>query len=499
MTTDLQSQSGDAARAADQRSLDRSLMRGLAWTGAVKWGTQVFSWASMLVIARVLTPADFGLVGMATIYLGFVQLINEFGLGAAIVRQRDLTEGQIAELGGLSLAFGTFLWAVSALISGLVAGFFDEPAVKWIVITLGSTFVSSALRIVPRSLLSRELRFKKASALNGIEGLVAPAVTLTLALAGYRYWSIVIGSVTASFVATAFGLYWRHHRLTLPRNFANIAQPLAFGWHIVVSRVAWYLYSTADFTVVGRLFNKVVLGGYNFAWTLASLPVTRVGDLVAQITPAIFSAVQNDPVAVRRYLLKLTEGLALVTFPFSIGVSLVADDFVHVVLGPQWDVAVLPLRLLAFYAGFRCITLLFPQVLAAVGRSRDQMRLSLLALVVLPPLFYLGGKTWGVAGVAWAWIVGYPVVMMPAFYQVFKITGIRTREYLETLGPAIIGTALMAIAVLLLQLLLSPGLGRITTLVLESSTGAVIYGLFLVVSQRHRVKVLRSMLSELRR
>ncbi len=488
-----------ASAAATQRGLDDSLMRGLAWTGAIKWATQLFSWGSMLVIARILTPADFGLVGMATIYLGLVQLINEFGLGAAIIRQRNLTEDQIAELGGLSAAFGVFLWGVSILVSGFIATFFGEPAVRWIVIALGSTFVLSALRVLPKSLLARELRFKRASALNGIEGLVAPAVTLGLAILGYRYWSIVFGSIAGSFVATGFGLYWRHHRLAFPRGLAKIAEPLKFGWHIVGARVAWYLYSTADFTIVGRMFNKNVLGGYNFAWTLASLPVTRIGDLVAQVTPAIFSAVQDDQAALRRYLLRLTEGLALVTFPFSVGLALVAEDFIHVMLGSQWSVAVVPLRLLAFYAGFRCITLLFPQVLAAVGRSRSQMMLSILGLIVMPPLFFIGGRLGDVAGVAWAWIVGYPIVMFPAFWQVFAITGIRTREYIATLWPAILGTALMAAVVLALQQFVSPDLPRLTSLLLQSSAGALAYGFFLLVSQKHRLRTLRRMMGELRR
>lgn len=499
VTADLQPGSTGAPDAAELRALDRSLMRGLAWTGAVKWGTQVFSWTSMLVIARILTPADFGLVGMATIYLGFVQLINEFGLGAAIIRQRDLTDDQIAQLGGLSLAFGVFLWIVSIGLAFPVASFFDEAAVGWLIIVLGSGFVASGLRILPRSLLTRDLQFKKVSAVSGIEGLVAPAFTLLFAFVGLRYWSLVLGSLIGSFVATGLALRWRGHRLAWPRDIKRIAEPLRFGWHIVGSRVAWYLYSNADFAVVGRFFDKVALGGYTFAWTLASLPVTRIGDLVTQVTPAIFSAVQKDPAAVRRYLLKLTEGLALVTFPFSLGVSLVSDHFVMVALGPKWEGAVLPLRLLSFYAGFRSITLLFPQVLQAVGRSRTQMRLSILALLVLPPMFYGGARFFGVGGVAWAWIVGYPLVMLPAFRVVFEVTGIRAADYLATLWPAILGSGIMAASVLLVQEKVTYNLTDLSALALESATGAVVYGLFLLLMQRHRLRVFRNMLGELRR
>lgn len=498
MTTDLQP-SSDLTSPSDQRKLDRSLMHGLAWAGTVKWATQVFSWGATLVIARILTPGDYGLVGMATIYLGFVQLINEFGLGAAIIRQRELTDQQIAELGGVSVGFGIFLWIVSVALAFPIAAFFGETAVAWLIIALGSTFIATGLRIVPRSLLSRDLEFKKASALNGIEGIISAALTLIFAVLGLRYWSLALGGIIGGFVATIVALRWRPHRLAWPRAFSTISEPLRFGWHIVASRVAWYLYSNADFAMIGRLFDKVVLGGYTFAWKLASVPVTRIGDLVTQVTPAIFSAVQRDPASMRRYLLRLTEGLALVTFPFSLGVSLVADHFILVALGPQWQAAILPLRLLAFYAGFRSITLLFPQVLQAVGRSGEQAKLSFLGLLVLPPMFYVGGKLYGVGGVAWAWIIGYPIIMFPAFRIVFKVTGIRVREYLATLWPPMLGSAIMGAVVLLLRDRVTRGMADMPALAIESGAGAVTYGLFLLVSQRHRLKTLRSMLQELRR
>jgi teichuronic acid exporter len=490
----------DATTAQDsRRRLDRSLMHGVAWTSALKWGTQIFSWASTLIIARLLTPADYGLLAMANVYLGFILLVNEFGLGPAIIRQRDLTQDQISALGGVSVALSFGLWAISSIIAFPIAWFYEEQAVRWIIIALGSTFVTSGLKVLPRSLLVRDLRFKRAAAIDAVEALAGAAVTLVLAALGLSYWSLVIGGIVGGVISCIVALRWRPFPRQWPASFDLVKPSILFGWHVVVSRFAWYLYSNADIAIIGRLFDKVTLGAYGFAWSLASIPVTKISSMVGQVTPAIFSAVQNDREQLRRYMLKLTEGLAVITFPVSVGLALVAREFVLVVLGPEWRPAIVPLQLLSFYSGLRSITTLHPQILTAVGRSRDQMRYSLLALAVLPPMFFVGGKLGGASGVAWAWIIGYPLVMIPPFRAVFQITGITLGAYLSSLWPALLCSAGMAAAVLGVGRLLPEDRGPAEILVVESVLGAVVYAGLMFGLHRKRVHVLLSVLKQLKR
>src|SRR2546426_4231942 len=132
-----------AARSAgEQRALDRSLVHGLAWTGAAKWGVQALSWAGTVVVARLLSPSDYGLVGMATVYLGFVLLVNEQGLTAAIIQRRDLDEERIAKLGGLAVLVGFALLGLSVALAAPVAIFFGEQATRWIIIVLSLSFLT---------------------------------------------------------------------------------------------------------------------------------------------------------------------------------------------------------------------------------------------------------------------------------------------------------------------------------------------------------------------
>ena len=488
----------DHPGAHDRRAVDRALLHGVAWTGGLKWATQVLSWAATLVVARILSPSDYGLFGLATLYAGLVQLINEFGLGAAVVRRRDLTEPQIAAVGGVSLALGASLWGLSALAAPLVAAFFHAPDLRWIIVAMGITFLTTGIRIIPKSLLARDLQFRRVASIDAVEAMTATAMVLTFALLGFRYWALVIGTIAGSIASTLLALVWRRHSISWPHAWTEVAGAVEFGSHIVVSRIAWYLYSNADFAVVGKRLGTATLGAYNLGWTLASIPVDRVAGLVAQVTPAVFSAVQTKPAELRRYLFRISEGLAFVTFPASVGLALVADQFVVVFLGDKWWPAIGPLALLACYAGVRSVTAPYPHILQAVGQSGRAMRYNLLALCVLPPLFLVGSH-WGAAGVAGAWIIGYPLITMPMLRAVLQTIDLPFGEYLDAMRPPLVGTLLMAAAVMSLRSVLPD---RIPTSIQFGTTvtaGAITYAIVMYVGYRGRLKALAGVLREFKR
>ena len=485
-------------RGRESRALDRSLVQGIAWTGGMKWLTQLVSWAVTIFVARLLTPTDYGLVGMAMVYLGFVQILSEFGLGSAIVQQRDLQEQQIARLGGLSVLWGVLLCAASAALAGPLAAFFGEAAVRWIIIALSLTFVMRALQVVPRALLMREMEFRKLAWVEGIEALTLTIGTLALAVLGFRYWALVGGAILAALVAGTVVILWRPHRIQWPGEFGPIAGPVRFGWHIVVSQIAWYVYSNADFAIGGRTLGKAALGAYSLGWQVATVPVDRVSALVGRVTPAVFAAVRNDPPALRRYLGLLTEGLALVTFPASVGLALVADEFVLVVLGEAWRPAILPLRLLALYGGIRSIVTLSPQILVATGHEKRSMYFSVLAAIVLPSLFLIGSR-WGTAGVAVAWLIGYPLIAIPMFMRhALQAIDMPVGAYLRVLWPAARATLAMAAVVLSLRL----GAPESWTAALHLATqvlgGAAAYAAVVWLTHGPRVWALLALLCEIR-
>lgn len=456
-------------------------------------------WGSTLVVARLLRPEDYGIVGMATVALGLIQLVNEFGVSTAIVQQRDLDDDTVARLGGFSVLLGLVLAVVGALAAPLVGKFFGEPAAGAALAALSVTFLFRALQVVPRGLLTRDLRFRDLALVEGAESILQAVIVLVLAMLGWGYWSLVLASIAAAIGSAAGLVAVRRHRLAWPLPARSIAAPLTLGAHLVVTRTTWFLFSNADFAVVGRLLGKVALGAYTIGWTVASIPVERVTSLVGRVTPAIFSAVQSSRAELRRYLLLLLEGLALLTFPASVGLSLVAEEFVHVVLGSGWEAAIAPLRLLSFYGGVRSITTLFPQILVATGQSRRAMQTGVVMALILPVAFIIGAR-WGTVGVAAAWVIVYPIVLLP-FVVRYTLPAIDASlaHLLRALWPAFSASAVMSASVIGVRAAGVDSLPLTLRLAVLVGTGAFAYVAAVMVLHRSRLVRYREALALVRK
>jgi PST family polysaccharide transporter len=269
-----------------------------------------------------------------------------------------------------------------------------------------------------------------------------------------------------------------------------------YGWHVALSRVGWYVYSNADFAVVGRVLGKAPLGAYTFGWTIATIPVDRIASLVARVIPSVFASIQDNVPAMRRYYLGISEGLAFVVLPLAFGLAITADDFVRVVLGERWEGAIGPLRLLAFYGGFRSLAAVFSPVLVATGHARRNFHYTLLAIAVLPPLFYLGTR-WGPTGVAAAWIVGFPLVTLPAYTYTLRLLDTSVAAYVRALWPPLSASLAMTVAVLLTRLATeSSPLG--VRFAAEVVVGALTYAGIVLGLYRARVEAFRALLGAAR-
>ncbi|HEU4700377.1 MAG TPA: lipopolysaccharide biosynthesis protein, partial [Gemmatimonadales bacterium] len=475
---------------ADRAQLDRSLAHGIAWTAGVKWTSQVLSWASTLIVARLLIPEDYALVNMATVYLGLVQLLNEFGLGSAVIQHHDLTDDQVAQVSGMCVLFGLGAFALSCLAAVPLARFYDAPALTWVVIVMSVNFIITGFRTVPISLMQRDLQFRVLAYNDGMQALILSVAMVVFAALGLRYWTLVIGAVLSSLLSTLFAYVQRPHGVRWPR-VREIRKAMTFGGHVVVSRVAWYTYQNADFVVAGKMLGKAALGAYSFGWSLASIPIQKVNATVGRVTGSIFAAVQEDHAAVRRYLTLITEGLALLTLPASIGMGLVAPEFVALALGPKWAEAVAPLQLLALYAAYRSIVTPLPQVVLAVGLSKEGAKISAMSAVVLPIAFVVGSR-WGPAGIAAAWIIVYPIVTLPLYVLVFRRIGMTVREYAGALWPAVSSVLIMAAGVWLVRGAVPARWPLAARFALPVATGALLYPGALLVLHRERVRTVRA-------
>jgi O-antigen/teichoic acid export membrane protein len=478
------------------KALDQALVGGVAWTAGVKWVSQALTWVMTLVVARLLRPSDYGLIGMAAIYLDLVQFFSEFGLGMAVITLQDLSEDQISQLNTVSLLSGLAGFTFSAALAIPIGKFFRAPQLPLVVIVMSTAFLILAFSIVPNALLRKGMRFKTLAIIEGVQGVVQAISTLILAFLGFGYWALVLGNLSFSLAATILTLFWKRQQFAWP-HFPTIRNALVFGWHILAGRLSYSLYSDSDFIIAGRVLGEAPLGAYTLAWTFVNSPLEKLTTMVNRVTPSIFAAVQTDYTALRRYLRTTIGVLSLVIFPTVLGMVLVASDFVRFALGQKWMGVVLPLELLAFHALFRSNVVLLTPLLNVIGEERFTMGNSILTVAVLLPSFYIGSR-WGTGGIAGVWVFVYPLVALPLFWRLLRRIKMPIRDYVGALWPAMSGCMLMAIAVEILNRLRNPVWPVYLDLVLEVLVGVLVYVLALALMHRERLRVLIGFIKSVR-
>jgi PST family polysaccharide transporter len=471
---------------SDPQALDRSFVKGIAWTAGARWATQLLAWVGTLVVARLLVPEDFGLVTIAEVYLGLIMLVSEFGIGTAVITLRELSEEDIGQLNATSVLLGLAACLATAAVARPLAQFFRSPALAPVLVVMGVGFVITSLRAVPAALLQREMQFRTLAFADLVRGATIPFATVLFALLGMRYWALVLGAILSSVIGTVLILRARPHGFRRPR-LSRLTAALRFSWEVLVARLAWYGYSNADFVVAGRFLGPAKLGGYSLAWTLAI--AAKITSVMSTVVPGLFSAIQADLSVLRRYVLNLSEGLAFVTFPLAAGLALVAEDFVLLALGAKWQAAIVPLRLLAIYTCVRSIVPVLPHVLNVTRDTRFAMRMGLLSVTVMPLAFYIGSR-WGIVGIAAVWMLVHPLIVLPTFRRVFRTLDIAVGSYLRALRPGLDGSLLMAAAVLAGQRFVWASWPLAARFAVEVATGVVVFIVTTLVLHRQRLGAL---------
>ena len=491
----MSSNQTSSSRVIGARDHDRSLAAGIAWTAAAKWSSQLISWASLIIVTRLLAPSDVGIVGKAALFAGLLLVVTN-AFGTTVATLRDLTDEQLAQLNTIALSSGAIGSLVSCSLAIPLGRFFRSPHLPLVVVVMSTTFLILGIQTVPYGLLYRDMRFRLLSAFAAIQSVIQALTTLALAWLGFGYWALVLGNVLGAAVLAGLQTSWRPCRFALPR-FSSLKHALTFSWHTIVSGLSWYGYSNADFLVAGRVLGQSALGAYTLAWNLATIPLEKVTSVVSNVAYAHFSASQQDLGALRRYLRVLTEGLSLITLPATIGMALVAGDFVNLLFRAKWQSAIAPLEILAYYASFRCIVTLLPSILNVTGESRFVMRTTQFALVLMPTAFYVG-SWWGPAGIAYGWVIAYPIVAIILYRRTFRRINMSWREYLGAIQPSATGCLVMLAAVEILKHVLFQGVPPLARLTGEVLTGATAYIIALAALHRDRLSVFWEFLKSLR-
>lgn len=455
--------------------LGQIVRSGIRWSIGMRLLSQLFTWAITLYVMRILSPGDYGLIALATVFMSILSFINDMGLGTAIVQKKDLKQEEIDTVFGFSLIISVCICALQIGIASFVADYYEEPKLFPILCVLSLIFVLSSLAVVPSSLLLRDLSYKKLALTELTTALCGSIATLILALLGMGVWSLVFGWITIRATDLIIKLYLRPYLLHPRFSFKGMMPILTFSGRVTVSRMLWYFYASAAASlIVGKVMGTEMLGYFNVALLLACLPMEKVGGIINQVVFPAFSKIQDDINLVARHYLKAVRILSFIAFPIFWGISSIAPEIVGVLLGQKWALAEVPLLLLALIVPFRMVNNLMSPVLLGLGRADVNLRNNIIAVALLPVSF-LVGVNWGLLGVSLVWVLVFPVVAFFHMLNFVKVVQIRLRVIFKAISlPLIIGL-IMVLAVNGMEVLILDSLNIHLRLLLQIVIGGTVY------------------------
>ncbi len=440
----LHDANSDRTDPADGAAL-RRMAQGSAWMVAARWGVRGIGLLSTIVLARLLRPADFGLVAMGAVTMGFVQVFAEGGQSLAVIRHANPTRGHFDTAWTMSACAGLIVAIVMVAISPLASAYFHEARAARVVqllalVPLIEGFTSAGVVIGFR----RDLLFHKEFRFLLLRKLFPFAITIPLALLWRNYWALVTGIIGGEFLTVAAS--YRMHPYRPRLRFAEFREIWAFSAWMQLTSIANFFGSQTDQLVVGNLAGTAQMGSYNIAGDMATAPTNEIVVPAARALFPVYATLLHDPAQLAQSYLSMLSIIAVIAFSTGTGVALVAHDMVAVVLGAKWAFVATLIPWLAVGGGVWGVATSVNNVLSVTGNTRLAAGRNWAFLLLVVPGSVMGGLGWGPQGVAAARAISSILFTPIMFYSLTRVIPVTAGDIVARVWrPAVAALAMAAI------------------------------------------------------
>ena len=453
--------------------LGQQVIKGLKVGALLRLAAQLFTWLNTLILIRLLTPDDYGLMAMTMAFIGIFALMGDFGIGKAIIQAQDLSKSQLRQAFTINIISCLSFFCLFVAIAPVIADFFDEPRVAVLVQAVACQHLIMIFHTLPFALSSRQMLFKEREKVQFYTAVITSIITIAMAAAGLGVWALILGHLFMR-LALAIG-----YNLIAPcwvwpaLNFRGFAGMAGFGGIATVNDVLRYFVNIFANISIGRLLSKVDLGVFSVARNLANLPSDKIGELLNHLGLSSFAKLQNEPAVAGQYLHKSTQLASMVLFPMYLGMCAIAPELIPLVLSDKWIVAIVPFQILCLTSPLRMLSEMMATGVTALGAPVRNSYALLLTFVTLP-LFFIGIQ-YGVEGACWAWLVINFVSFTCHMKLILPIFVLKQASFLKALLPGLTGSIVMFVGLLLLRDYLAGQIHEALLLIIMIITGVVLF------------------------
>jgi len=473
-----------------QVSISKKSKQSLAWFTTLPMLLHFIRFANSILLARILSPTDFGIVGIATILLYYCNSLTEFGFSKAIIQRKEISQQHYNVYFTFNIGVSIFFWFIFSFFSGEIAYYFRESDLEFAIDVIAILFMISALVAVPRTVHRRNINFKVLAIAEALKVFISMIISLSLALMGYKFLSIIYAMVISNFIAMLLIRVSCTINPELSLRFGFLKDLLGFSiWNFIWGQ-SRNLSDNIDKIFIGRMLDMMQVGFFEKAQGFAKMPNEQFSRRLGMVSFSTFSRVQDNPEDLKNYFSKMMILNSFICFPLYIGLFVVAENFTLVLLGEKWINMIAPLKVLSI--SFLVASVMGPLISMnmATGQIKQQTLARIFGLVLLV-IFLIWAVPYGIVAVSFV-SLGFNIFLFVLSFiiLVWKLD-ITVKHVFWCLYPAMLSTAILFVSVMLASNFLLDA-DRSIILSVEILTGLCSYFLCAILLPFSQWKFIRS-------
>lgn len=428
-------------------NLKNKTIKGVIWSFVSNGGRQISQFVFTAILARLLSPDDFGLLGMMTVFTQFAIIFCQLGLVPALIQKQDVEERHLSTAFWVNVLFGVVLTVIFILGAPLIAAFYDQPALIPLLRVISASFVISSLGMVQHAILMKDMDFKRVAGRDIAATVLGGIVGILMALNGGGVWSLVGQFLTVTLFNTLLFWYFSPWRPSLRFDMRALKEMMHFSLNTTGFQISNYIARNIDYLLIGKFLGPQALGWYTLAYKLMLIPLRNISHSIAQVAFPAFAQIQKDLQRVRTNYLKMIKAVSLVTFPMMLGLFAVAPEFILTVYGDQWVPVIRLIQVLCFCGLVQSVGTTVGTLYQSQGRPDIQLKFNLFVGMPTTVLAVMWGIQYGVDGVALFYTIRTFMVVYVSHFIANQLIGLSWKSFFEAQGKSLIVALGVAAAV----------------------------------------------------
>ena len=469
-------------------TLREKTINGVIWNAISNFSVKGIDFIVGIILARLLTPGEFGLIGTITIFLVLSEVFINSGFNQALIRKQDCSQKDYSTAFFFNLSVAIFLFLILLLIAQPISSFFNEPQLKPLIQVLGIGLIISSLTLVQQSILVKRIDFKLQTKINIVSSILSGILGIYMAFTGFGVWSLVTRSLANRGLISFFLWIWNKWKPEWIFSIESFKNLFGFGSKLLVSGLIGTLLNNLNYLVIAKYFSTQQLGYFTRAEMFKKLPSESISSIITTVAYPVLATVQDDRMLLKSYFKKMFLNTFFIIVILMVGLASTAENLILTLIGEQWLPSVIMLQLLCFTGIMVPLNSMNVNILNVVGRSDLYLKSQLIVqLLTIPNVFI--GITWGIIpmiiGINLITIIGYVIYNN----QSKKIINYPLKEQLFDVFPSVVIALIMGLIVLLVGYFSQ--LSSFPTLLLQIFSGClfvILYGELFKVKEYDFIK-----------